>query len=204
VNSTRAEAGVLFVPKNSTATSGRDLDGKTIGVQGIKGFAQFGTQAWLDRTGGNSASVHFVEMTSSVMGNALADARLDAAFIPEPFVSEVAKVAKRIANPMDAIAPAFIAGAHFTTVSWAKAHPDEVREFLRVIYSTAVWANKNHARSAEILADAMRIDPATMRTAVRAQYAERRDPSLLQPMIDLAAKYAGITPFPAQEIFFHG
>jgi len=202
VNTPSAEAGVLFVPKNSTATTGKDLDGKTIGVQGLKGFAQFGTQAWLDRTGGNSSTVHFVEMTSAVMGRALADSRIDAAFIPEPFVSEVAKVAQKIANPMDAIAPAFIAGAHFTTLGWAKAHPEEVQRFVRVIYSTAAWANKNHARTAEILADATHVDPTTMRTAVRARYAEHRDTSLLAPMINLAVKYAGITPFSAEELFF--
>lgn len=204
VNSRGSESGMLFVPKTSTASSGKDLIGKTIGVQGLKGFAQFGTQAWLDKTGGDSSTVHFVEMTSSVMGRALADNRLDAAFIPEPFVSQVAKVAKKIAPPMDAIAPIFMAGAHFTTLAWAKAHPDVVRRFESMLYETAAWANKNHDRTAEILANAAGIDPETVRGAVRVQYITRRDPSLLQPMIALAAKYAGITPFPADDIFFKG
>jgi NitT/TauT family transport system substrate-binding protein len=202
INGPNAEAGALFVPKGSTATTGRDFDGKTVGVQGLRGFAQYGTQAWLDKTGGNSSTVHFVEMTSAVMARALADNRIDGAFIPEPFVSEVAKVAQKVAFPMDAIAPAFIAGAHFTTQAWAQAHPDEVRRFIRVIYETAAWANKNQARTAEILADATHVDPSTMRTAVRARYSERRDTSLLQPMVNLAAKYAGIAPFPAEELFY--
>jgi NitT/TauT family transport system substrate-binding protein len=204
VNSRTSESGMLFVPKSSNATSGKDLIGKTIGVQGLKGFAQFGTQAWLDKTGGDSSTVHFVEMTSSVMGRALADNRIDAAFIPEPFVSQVAKVAKKVAPPMDAIAPVFMAGAHFTTLAWAKAHPDVVRRFQALVYETAAWANKNHDRTAEILAEAARIDPETVRGAVRVSYITRRDPSLLQPMINLAAKYAGITPFPADDIFFKG
>jgi NitT/TauT family transport system substrate-binding protein len=202
INSPSSESGVLFTPKSSTATTGRDLNGKTIGVQGLRGFAQYGTMAWLDKTGGDSSTAKFVEMTSSVMASALSDERLDAAFIPEPFVSLVAKVARRIATPMDAIAPRFIGGAHFTTLAWANAHRDEIRRFLSAIYASAAWANKNHDRTAEILAREALVDPALMRTAVRVEFVERRDPALLQPMINLAAKYGGITPFPAEELFF--
>lgn len=197
-------AGAFFVPKNSTATSGKDLIGKTVGVQGLRGFAQYGTQDWLDQTGGDSSTVHFVEMTSSVMGRALADNRLDGAFIPEPFVSQVAKVAKKISNPMDVIAPTFYLGAHFTTLAWARAHADLVRRFERVMYETAVWARENRDQSAVILANAAGIDVETVRSAVRVEYSSKRDPALLQPMISLAAKYGGITPFPAEAIFFKG
>lgn len=204
VNAIGSESGAFFVPKNSTATSGKDLNGKTVGVQGLRGFAQYGTQAWLDKTGGDSSTVHFVEMTSSVMARALADGRLDGAFIPEPFVYEVAKVARRIATPMDAVAPRFLAGAHFTTLAWANAHADVVRRFLSAIYATAAWANKNHDRTAQILSSAAGIDIDLVRHAQRVVYVERRDPSLLQPMIDLAAKYTGITRFPAEDLFFKG
>lgn len=204
VNSTTSESGGFFVPNNSTAKSGKDLNGKTVGVQGLRGFAQYGTQAWLDKTGGDSSTVHFVEMTSSVMAKALADGRLDGAFIPEPFVYEVSKAARKIATSMDAVAPRFLAGAHFTTVAWANAHADVVRRFLNVIYETAAWANRNHDRTAEILSTASGLDIDLVRHAQRVQYVERRDPALLQPMINLAAKYAGITPFPAEDLFYKG
>jgi NitT/TauT family transport system substrate-binding protein len=202
VNSSAAETGVLFVPNGSTASSGKDLIGKTIGVQGLRGFAQYGTMAWLDKSGGDSSTNKFVEMTSSVMGRALQEGRLDAAFIPEPFVSQIAQIAKRVTTPMDAVAPRFMAGAHFATLPWANAHRAEIKRFLAAIYATAAWANKNHDKTAEMLARAALIDPETVRHAVRAEYVERPDPGLLQPMINLAAKYGGITPFPAEELFF--
>lgn len=202
VNSSAAETGVLFVPNGSTVTSGKDLIGKTVGVQGLRGFAQYGTMAWLDKTGGDAATVKFVEMTSSVMGRALQEGRLDAAFIPEPFVSQIAQIAKRVTTPMDAIAPRFMAGAHFATLPWANAHRAEIKRFLSAVYATAAWANKNHDRTAEILARAALVDPEMVRHAVRAEYIERPEPALLQPMINLAAKYGGITPFPAEELFF--
>lgn len=197
-------SGAFFVPKNSTAATGKDFIGKTVGVQGLKGFAQYGTSAWLDRTGGDSSSVHFVELSSAVMGTALAEGRLDGAFIPEPNVSNVAKLAKKIATPMDTIAPSFYSGAHFTTLAWAKANVDLAHRFEKVMYETAAWANKNQDKSADILAAAMRLDPEVVHNSNRIQYSTRRDPSLLQPMINLTAKYAGITAFPAEDLFFKG
>ncbi len=195
-------AGTLFVPTNSTASTGKDLLGKTVGVQGLHGFAQYGTQAWIDKTGGDSSQVKFVELTSAVMAKALTDNRIDAAFIPEPFVSDVAKVAKKIATPMDAIAPMFYQGAHFTMLAYAKANVDAVRRFEAVLYETADWANRNRDKSASILSDAAHIDIATVQHAVRSEYAVRREPAYLQPMIGLAARYAGIKSFPAEDLFF--
>lgn len=203
-SSKRAGAGTLFVPRDSKATTGKDLVGKVIGVQGVRGFAQFGMSAWLDATGGDSSTVKFVEMTSSIMGRALAEGRLDAAFIPEPFVFEVAKVAKKIATPLGAVAPEYYLGAFFATTAWAKAHADVVKRFEATIYETAAWANKNHDRTAEILAAAAGIEVESVRNATRTDYATRREPALLQPIVNLAAKYAGITPFPADQIFFQG
>ena len=195
-------AGAFFVPMSSSVTSGKDLIGKTVGVQGLHGFAQYGTQFWIDKTGGDSSQTKFVELTSPVMAKALTDDRLDGAFIPEPFVADVAKVARKIATPMDSIAPAFYQGAHFAMLAYAKANPDVIRRFVAVMDQTADWANKNHERSAAILSDAAHIDIASVRGAVRSEYATKRDPALLQPMIALAAKYGGIKPFAAEDLFF--
>jgi ABC-type nitrate/sulfonate/bicarbonate transport system substrate-binding protein len=95
-------------------------------------------------------------------------------------------------------------GAHFTTLAWAQAHVDAVRRFESVMYQTAEWANRNHDKTADIPAAAAHIDPEIVRGAVRTDYSTHRDPSLMQPMIALAARYGGITPFPAEDLFFRG
>jgi NitT/TauT family transport system substrate-binding protein len=198
----QGSSGAFFVPNTSSATAGKDFNGKTIGVQGLKGFAQYGTMNWLDRTGGDSSTVRFVEMSSAVMGPALADGHLDGAFIPEPNVNNVAKLAKKIATPMDFIAPSFYTGTHFAMLAWAKQNVDLVRRFDGVMDQTAAWANANHEKSAEILASTMRLELDVVRHSNRIEYAVKADPALLQPMIDLAVKYAGIKRFAAGELFF--
>jgi NitT/TauT family transport system substrate-binding protein len=195
-------AGVFFVPKDSTAQSGRDLDGKTIACVGIKGLAQFGTQAWLDKTGGNSTSVKFIELSGAQIAVALADNRIDGAFVPEPFVTASRKVARAVANPMEAIAPTFLSAPHVAMLPWARAHQDEVRKFQAAIRETAIFANKNHDRTAEILVRVAHADPSLVRASVRAEYGERLDPAQLQPLINTTAKYAGIPAFPATDIIY--
>lgn len=195
-------AGVFFVPKDSTAQSGRDLDGKTIACVGIKGLAQFGTQAWLDKTGGNSASVKFIELSGAQIAVALADNRIDGAFVPEPFVSASRKVARAVANPMEAIAPTFLSAPHVAMLPWARAHQDEVRKFQAAIREAAIFANKNHDRTADILVRVAHADPSIVSASVRAVFGERLEPAQLQPLINTTAKYGGIPAFPATDIIY--
>jgi NitT/TauT family transport system substrate-binding protein len=195
-------AGVFFVPKDSTAQSGRDLDGKTIACVGIKGLAQFGTQAWLDKTGGNSSSVKFIELSGAQIAIALADNRIDGAFVPEPFVTASRRVARALANPMEAIAPTFLSAPHVAMLPWARSHPDEVRKFQAAIHDAAVFANKNHDRTAEVLVRVAHADPSLVSASVRAVFGERLDPAQLQPLINATAKYGGIPAFPATDIIY--
>jgi NitT/TauT family transport system substrate-binding protein len=197
-----APAGMFFVQKDSSGQSGRDLDGKTVACVGLKGLAQTGTMAWLDKTGGDSKSVKFVQMSGAQIAVALQDGRVDGAFVPEPFVSAVRKVARAVANPMEAIAPTFLTSAHFALLPWAQAHPDEVRRFQNAIRATADWANKNHERSAQILERVAHVDPAVVAAAVRSYYGDRLDPAQLQPLIDISARYLDFAPFPARDILY--
>lgn len=194
--------GMFFVPRNSTAQSGKDLDGKVVAVVGIRGLAQYGTQAWLDKTGGNSSSVKFIEMSGAQIALALADNKVDGAFIPEPFVSAAKKVARGITNPMEAIAPTFMSSAHFCMLPWAKSHPDEIRRFQGAIREAAVWANKNRDTTALILERVAKVDPEIVRNSVRAFYGERLEPAQLQPLINVTAKYGGLASFPASEMMY--
>jgi NitT/TauT family transport system substrate-binding protein len=194
--------GMFFVQKGSTAQGGRDLDGKTIACVGLKGLAQSGTMAWLDKTGGDSRSVKFVQMSGAQIAVALQDGRIDGAFVPEPFVSAVKRVARPLANPMEAIAPTFLSSAHFALLPWVKAHSEETRRFQRALRQTADWANKNHDRTALILEKIARVDPAVVQASTRSFYGDRLNPALLQPLIDVAARYLDFSSFPANEILY--
>jgi NitT/TauT family transport system substrate-binding protein len=197
----KAPTSVLMVPKDSPATDARSLNGKTVAVNGLRNITQLAVQAWIDKNGGDSKTLKFAEMPFTDMPIALAGHRVDAALVAEPSVTEAKSTARIFGKPYDAIAPDFLIAGWFTSKSWAAAHPDLVRKVAAVIRESGVWANKNGAASADVLAGATKLDAATLKTMVRSVYAEKLDPSSIQPLIDLAARYGILkATFPAQDL----
>jgi NitT/TauT family transport system substrate-binding protein len=204
VYSSKSPTSALVVAKNSPIKTGKDLDGKTIGVRDLTNIGSVATEAWIDQNGGDSKTVRFVELPDSASAAAVVAGRVDAASIAEPFLDQALKLDTRILAPSyDAIAGDFMVGAWFTTSAYAKAHPDVVRKFEQVMIETARWANTHRARSAQILAKYAKVDVSP--TMARVGYADRLTPSQIQPVIDAAAKYGTIkVPFPASDLFAPG
>jgi NitT/TauT family transport system substrate-binding protein len=199
---TTQDTSALLVPASSPVQSGRDLAGKTVAVIALNGITHTAARAWIDQNGGDSAQVKFIEIPPPAMGAALAAGRIDAAWVTEPFLNAAKRSSRALVYGFDAIAKHFLLNVWFTTVAWARAHPDDVRRFAAAMRDTAQWANANHAQSAAIVAKYTKIDPALVATMTRSHYAEAVTPALLQPVVDISAKYNNFAPFPAQDLIY--
>jgi NitT/TauT family transport system substrate-binding protein len=200
----KSPVGMLFARTDLKATTGADFNGKTMAVVGLNGFAQYGTQNWIDKNGGDSKTVKFIQLAGGQIGIALQDGRVDGAFVPEPFVSAVKKVARPVANSMSAIAPQFLSSAHFTTLPYAKAHVDDIRKFQSALSKASDWSNANPDQTALIIERVARVAPDVVNASVRAHYGATLDAASVQPLIDIAARYGGFPSFPASEMIFRG
>ncbi len=143
----------LVVLKNAAIQKAADLNGKTIGVRDINNMNYYAAKLWIDKNGGNSSSVHFVEVPETQALEALSAGRIDAAALANPgFYDAVhGAVARMLAPTYDTIAKNFLIGVYFTSDAYAKAHPDIVRKLAAVLNDTSKWANANRAQSAKIL-----------------------------------------------------
>jgi NitT/TauT family transport system substrate-binding protein len=194
---------VLMVPKNSPAKTAADLNGKTFGVNGLKTITQYAPQLWIDKNGGDSTTVKFIEMTFPQIIEALGANRIDAAIVADPFIAQAKANARILANAYDAIGSKYIIGCWFSTTQWASSHANLANRFAQVIARTAQWANTHKPQSGEILAKYSKMDPAVAATMLRVDYAPRFTKAEMQPVIDLAAKYGGLTTsFPADELIY--
>lgn len=201
--SRRSPSAILFLPPQSPVGEARQLNGKIIGVNNLRGLPQFGTQTWLDAHGGQSNTVQFVEMSGPVIINALRDNKIDAGLVAEPFISPARAVAKPFGAVFDAVGSSFMISVHFATIAWASAHDDVVRQFRSCIEKTAVWANKNPDQSIRITAEYTKLSAQTLKEMGRALYAEKLTAASLQPVINLAAKYGGIATFSGDDLIYH-
>jgi len=201
--SSKAPANALVVSLSSTIKTAKDFNGKTIAVSGVRNIAEFAPRYWIDKNGGDSAQVKFLEIAPAEQPAALAQGRADAASVSEPFIAAFKGVGRVLSYAYDAIAPTFMISGYFTTNEWARANLDTVRKFQEAMRESALWANAHQERSLEILAKAAKLEPSQLTTMARAVYTDKLDPAMIQPMIDVAATYLNFPRFPAEELIFH-
>lgn len=198
--SSKQPTGSLIAMQNSPLRSAKDLIGKTVGVTSIKGVSEMATWAWLDKNGIATDAVKFIEIPYADMGPALSAGRVDAVVAEEPTQSILlANGGRVVGHPNDAIGDEWLGGGWFCLLDYANAHPDIVRKFADGIAEAGAWANKNHEASAKVLESYTKqpINP----NQKRAFYPDRVSPALLQPLIDISAKYGLLkASFPAKDV----
>jgi NitT/TauT family transport system substrate-binding protein len=185
----------IVVPKNSPLRTARDFSGKTMACSGLKNLGQWGPAAWIDKNGGDSSAVKFVEMPFPDMPLALAQGRVDSAFPAEPFITLSKDSSRVFADAFSAVGPRFNLGIWVTSKQWADAHRPLVAAFANVMSKTAQWSNANHAQSAAILVKYAKLEPSVATSMARVPNAIRLQSSDMQPVIDLATRY-GTLPAP--------
>jgi NitT/TauT family transport system substrate-binding protein len=183
---------VLVKARGSTLKTGADLNGKIVAITTLGGTLQLGAETWIDKNGGDSHSVHFVEIPESSMVAALKQGRVVAAMLGEPLLTPNKADIEVLGNAFAAIAPQWTSSVFVVSKAWATANPDATRRFVAAMRETAAWANTHHAESARILAPAAGIDIATFASMTRATYGEHLTRALLQPGIDAAVKYGAL------------
>ncbi len=191
----------IFIPKTLPYSSGRDLNGKTFAVNVLHGAAQLFAESWIDKRGGDSKTIRWIEMSFSIMEPALIAGRIDGALIVPPFATSALTTCRSLGPPGDGIAARFLTSCYVVTQPWLAAHRDAAARFNTVISSTARRYNNDPASSVQAVAELTRQDPAVIVKAVRAIFGEKVDPALIQPVIDSGAKYGLLKrSFPVSEI----
>jgi NitT/TauT family transport system substrate-binding protein len=198
-----APSNVLLVLKDSPLRTAADLNGKVIGVSPLRAIGEIATSAWIDKNGGDSSTVKYIEVPFVQAEAVLVQKRADAAFCSEPFIEQAKATTRIFANTFSALGEGFLVTGFFAAAPWAQANAPLVARFAAVIRQIADWANKNPDKSAEILAKYAKIDVAIVKASVRSRFATTLTPAQLQPTIDASAKYKLLdAAFPAQDLIF--
>jgi len=194
---------MLVVPAGSPLHSAKDLDGKTIALTSLASIDRIAAAMWLDRHGGDTGSMKFVEIPPSAMSEAVASGRVDAAMIGQPALGAAldAGRVRGFARAYDAIGKHVMVTGWFTTAEWAAKHADEARRFQRAINAAAAWAVQHPEAAAQVLEKELNISVAR----AHEYHARSLDPSLFQPILDGAVRYKLLAaPLDARELIFKG
>lgn len=199
----RQPGAYLIAAPSARAETAADLGGKTIGITTLRDLVQAATMAWIEKRGGNAQGVHWFELGSAVMGSAIASGRIDAAVIFEPQYTAIRDQVALIGLPYDSVndGKPFQTSGAIANKTWVDANPEPAARVTQALQHAAAWANANPIEAGALLAQLTKMTPATIASFPRVTLATKNDPGVIQPVIDVMARY-GFIPhgFPATEL----
>jgi NitT/TauT family transport system substrate-binding protein len=152
--------GGVVVPKDSPITSAKELAGKQVAVNNLKNIGDTTVRASVRKAGGDPTGVRFLEMPFPDMPAAVANHRVDAAWIVEPFFT-VAKTqgARLIASNFVDAAPDLTVAVYFTSEKVISQKPDLVKRFTAAIEKSLQYATDHPDEARAVLSKYTKIDP---------------------------------------------
>jgi NitT/TauT family transport system substrate-binding protein len=194
----------LLVPADSSIQSLKDLEGKTIGVPLLGDINTIAVEGLLDQGGIARDTVKFAEIPPPNLPSALLTKRVDAIVVYEPFVSAaVAQGARSIAKPYDSVALNFMIAAWVAYGPWASAHRDAVLAFASVLNRGSQYANAHYQELIPMISTFSKMQPEVLTKLAYPTVSPTLATSLIQPVIDAAAKYHAIpASFRAKDFIF--
>ncbi len=186
-----APTTTMVIAPDSTVKSAKDLNGKAVAVISVGGLDQLALDAWVDKTGGDLASVKCIEVPPSAMADALARGTIAAAVMNDPEMSQAIenKQVKLLANGYDAISKLFMQTAWFSTQEWLDKNKDVAKRFGDAIVAGGAWGQANPEQASVILQKWT----GSKEAHPKIRFASKLDTNLIQPVYDSAAKYKLLT-----------
>jgi NitT/TauT family transport system substrate-binding protein len=134
----------IVVGKDSAIRDVKDLQGKTIAVNALKGVGEVVIKAALEKRGVDPNSIELLEVPFPEMPAALASKRIDAIWAPEPFLTAVlSEGAREIIAPLTTLGPDYPNGTYATTDEQIAEDEDSVAAFTRAINKSLEYATQH-------------------------------------------------------------
>ncbi len=148
------ESHAIIVGKDSPIKSAKDLEGKIVAVNTLNNIVHLLAMAWVDKNGGNSSKIKFVEIPFPQMEPAIVAGKVDAISVHEPFAAVAARrpETRVLANPWGDVLPKFLIASWFASEKWIQKNNETARAFVRAVNRgvDAIHADKDASRAAMI------------------------------------------------------
>lgn len=157
------DADALFKRKGEDIKSGKDLEGKVIGINTRFTAQWLVMQGWVKKTGGDLNKITYREVPLPSMLDALKNKQVDVALLLDPFMS----IAFGDPNyellgwPSSVVLPNLPSSLWIVSGTFADTKPELVRGYLRAYLKGVEWVNANLGNQAylDLVANYTKTDP---------------------------------------------
>jgi NitT/TauT family transport system substrate-binding protein len=203
VETTSRQAHALMVAESSPIKSPKDLEGKTVAINSLRGLEQVVLRQYLEKNGVNPDSVKVVEAPVPQMEGVLKNGSVDAIQPAEPFVTLALshKTARVLGHPHTEVRPRNIIANYNVRQDWLGQNAETVRKFAAALAEASDFIAKNDAEARQILLKYTQIPQEVVGQVVLPESMNRFDEADLQFWVDELARQGIIEKsFPASEV----
>jgi NitT/TauT family transport system substrate-binding protein len=184
-----ADFGSLMVSGNSAVRSVADLEGRKVAVNVLQNVVELSVRASADKAGIDPDSIEYVKLPFPEMPAALADGRVDAAFVVEPFQQVVLSQGGRpIASSLVDAAPDLSVAMYFTSEEMLSRNPDLVRRFTDAMNESLAYAAGHSDEVRRILPSYTKIPAEVIPKMVLPKFTSEINRDSVTTMVELARK----------------
>jgi len=110
-----------------------------------------------------------------------------------------------LGDAMAAIGKRYLITGYTARQSWLDQNKDAAKRFAATVLAIGAWANAHHQESGDILSHYTPLKPETIQSMARAVYATTPiQAALIQPVLDMTAKYFQSTRIPGSALIWTG
>jgi NitT/TauT family transport system substrate-binding protein len=187
----RPDSQEVVVPAGSPIHATSQLEGKSIAVNVLNNIGMLLVSSALEDNGVQSSHVHYVAIPFPQMAAALQAHKVDAAYMPEPFISraEMAIGAQPIMDTDQGTTVNFPISGFVVTRAWAHMYPRTAAAFRRAIAAAQAIAGTSLAAVQKAMRGFAGISTMAAALMTPPQYPRSADPVLIQRVADLMLKF---------------
>ncbi|MEU8638409.1 ABC transporter substrate-binding protein [Amycolatopsis sp. NPDC048633] len=193
--SVNAKSNAIVTVPNSPVKTVGDLKGKRIAITALNTASDILTKSVMKDHGVDYSTVNWVPIPLPNMAAALQQGQVDAAYMPEPQLSQAAKIAG--ATPVIDIntgaSQNFPLTGYASTAKWVQANPKTLAAFQRAMQKATGEAINERAKVEPLLVKYAKIDPDTAKLLTLPGYGSTLDARRLQRVPDLLLQMGVIT-----------
>jgi len=143
-SSPETDATGIMVKGDSPIRTAKDLEGRKVAVNGIGNSSQLSAQAAIDKLGGDSSKVQFVEVPPPTMNASIGNGTVEAAVESEPAISQGKAAGLRVLlSPLSTALPSVPLFVYVTSQSYLAQHRDVVQKFAQDMVQANTFASQN-------------------------------------------------------------
>ncbi|MFI7480869.1 ABC transporter substrate-binding protein [Kocuria sp. M1R5S2] len=194
---TERDFSAVVVPADSDIQSPADLSGKTVSVNNLNNIGDTTIRHVVEEAGGDPDAIDFVEVGFPDAPAALDRGQVDAAWILDPFLSQVLDEGSRaVTYNFVEFDPELDIAGYFTTAQKIEQEPELVEKFQNAMNRSLEYANENPEEVREIVGTYTEISDELREKMTLPRYRTEFDRESLQKLGSAAVKYGSLDQEP--------